>query len=138
MLQVSDSISIPEAELELAFARSGGPGGQNVNKVNSKAILHWNVTASSALPEAVRQRFLSRYRNRITKEGVLVLQSQKYRDQARNTEECRAKLVQLVLDVLAPPVKRKKTRPSRGANQRRLQEKKQTSERKQQRRYTGD
>ena len=137
MLEVNDNIRIPAAELNFSFARSGGPGGQNVNKVNSKAVMHWDATTSTALPPAVQQRFLDRYRNRMTKDGVLVMQSQRYRDQARNIEDCMNRLRQMVLDVLVAPVKRRPTRPSKGAKQRRLQSKKETAQKKQMRRQPG-
>lgn len=130
MLRVNHNIEIPETEFEFSFARSGGPGGQNVNKVNSKAVLHWDVKATQQLPPGVRQRFLAKYRNRITKEGALVLHSQKYRDQGRNVADCLERLRQMILSVVAPPIKRRPTKPSRGAQQRRLQNKKQNSEKK--------
>jgi ribosome-associated protein len=78
-----DAIAIPDTELEWSFVASGGPGGQNVNKVASKAVLRWNVTKSTALPPEVKERFLTQQKNRITVEGELVLSSQKTRDQSR-------------------------------------------------------
>lgn len=130
MLSVNQNIEIPETEFEFTFARSGGPGGQNVNKVNSKAVLHWNVAATQHLPVGVRQRFLAKFSNRITKEGALVLHSQKYRDQGRNVADCLDRLREMILSVVAPPIKRRKTKPSRGAQQRRLQNKKEKSDKK--------
>lgn len=130
MLRINHNIQIPLAELNFTFARSGGPGGQNVNKVNSKAVLHWDVVASEALPGPIKQRFLERFRNRITTEGALVMSSQKYRDQPRNVEDCQEKLRVMVLEVVAPPVKRRPTKPSKGAKQRRLQGKKEASQKK--------
>jgi len=133
MLEVNNRIQIPDTELQMAYARSGGPGGQNVNKVNSKAILTWDITQSSALPADVKDRFLARYGRRISKEGQLQITSQRYRDQARNIEDCRAKLVELILSVATPPVKRKPSKPSKGARQRRLNDKHVRSDRKQSR-----
>ena len=130
MLNVDNNIAIPETEFEFSFARSGGPGGQNVNKVNTKAVLHWNVKVSPSLPPGVRDRFLTRYHNRITKDGAIVLHSQRYRDQGRNTADCLNRLREMILAVVKPPVKRRPTKPSRGAQQRRLQNKKQNSEKK--------
>lgn len=134
MLFVSHSIQIPRSEFEFTYARSSGPGGQNVNKVNSKAIMRWNVRQTNSLPTAVRARFLERYASRLTSEGHLILQSQKYRDQLRNTEDCLNRLRALILDVIRAPTKRRPTRPSRGSVERRLQNKKAKSERKKSRR----
>ena len=134
MLDVSESIQIPDGELAFTFARSSGPGGQNVNKVNSKAVLHWNAVASPRRPEDVRERFLARYRHRLTAGGDVVISSQRFRDQSRNIADCLEKLRDMLLPVLVPPVRRKKTRPSRGAKERRLEDKRATSQRKQRRR----
>lgn len=134
MLHVNQSIQIPDSELEFTFARSSGPGGQNVNKVNSKAILRWNVQHSPSLPAPVRDRFLQRHGARITQDGDLILQSQKYRDQPRNTEDCLNRLREMLLEAARPPVKRRPTRPSRGSKERRLQDKKARSTRKKNRR----
>ena len=130
MLRVNHFIEIPETEFEFTFARSGGPGGQNVNKVNSKAVLHWNVEATTRLPPGIRLRFLTKFRNRISKDGALVLHSQKYRDQGRNVADCLDRLREMILSVVAPPVKRRPTKPSRGAKQRRLKDKKEKSDKK--------
>ena len=86
MLEVTARIQIPDDEFHWSFARSGGPGGQNVNKVASKAILHWNVQDTLCLPVDVKQRFLTQQHTRINAEGELVLSSEKYRDQPRNVE----------------------------------------------------
>ncbi|MCH2130520.1 MAG: aminoacyl-tRNA hydrolase [Pirellulaceae bacterium] len=122
-LVVNSQIHIPLEEFELRFDRSGGPGGQNVNKVASKVTLRWPVKSSPSLSHAVRQRFLERYRRRITKTGDLVMSSQKYRDQGRNIEDCYEKIRQLLLDVATPPKKRKATKPTHGSRERRLREK---------------
>lgn len=133
-LTVNSRIRIPLDELTFTFVRSSGPGGQNVNKVNTKAVLRWAVAASERLPEAVKQRFLEKYRRRITNEGELVMTSQRYRDQQKNADDCREKLREMLASVATAPKTRKKTRPSKGAKERRLQEKRVTSSRKQQRR----
>ena len=78
MLEVNHRISIPLKEFSYTFARSSGPGGQNVNKVNSKVTLHWNVTTSPSLPEDVRARFLATYPRRINKEGLFVINSERF------------------------------------------------------------
>src|SRR5438132_7573531 len=99
------SISIPPDELHFQFAKSSGPGGQNVNKVNSKAVLHWNPTASGGLPEPVRARFLARFGGRLTGEGYLVITSQRNRDQGRNAADCLEKLREMLLAVATAPKK---------------------------------
>lgn len=132
-LVVNAQIHIPRDELNFTFVRSSGPGGQNVNKVSSKAVLRWNVTQSSSLGEGVRTRFLAKYARRISDEGALLLTSQRYRDQPRNVDDCLEKLRVMILAVATPPKRRKKTRPSRGAVERRLKTKREQSNKKQQR-----
>ena len=128
VLEVTPQIRIPLSELSFTFARSSGPGGQNVNKVNSKATLHWPVTSSASLPDDVRTRFVSAFGGQINKLGELVLQSQRFRDQERNIEDCLEKLRDMLQRVATPPKRRKKTRPSQASKQRRLNDKKARSE----------
>jgi len=137
MLHVNDRIQIPDSEFQLAYARSGGPGGQNVNKVSSKALMTWDITNTESLPADVRERFVARYGRRITKEGLFQITSQRYRDQTRNVEDCRQKLTELILSIAIPPVKRKPSKPSKGARQRRLNDKHVRSDKKQSRRRPG-
>jgi ribosome-associated protein len=137
-LEITPSLKIPEAELRLSFARSSGPGGQNVNKVSSKAILHFDVLTSPSLPPDVRERFVDRYRSRLTTGGEIVIHSDEFRDQPRNIESCHTKLREMVLTVLRPPKKRRPTKPTRGSKVRRLKEKKARSQVKEGRRYRGD
>ena len=132
-LRVNHRIAIPRSELRLSFVRSSGPGGQNVNKVNSKVELRWNVSRSPTLPDDVRDRLLSRFSRRINHRGELVLTSQRYRDQLKNIDDCLAKLRELVLAVASPPRPRKKTSLPRRAREARLREKRATSEKKRRR-----
>ena len=129
---------IPDAELRLSFARSSGPGGQNVNKVSSKAVLHFDVLTTPSLPPDVKQRFLKRYQGRVTNAGEVVIHSEEFRDQPRNIQACHEKLRQMVLTVLRPPKKRKATKPTKGSKVRRLKEKKKRSDVKAGRQYRGD
>lgn len=134
VLIVNHRLQIPLAEFEFSFARSSGPGGQNVNKVNSKAWLRWPVMTSPSLPQAVRERLLAKHGNRITAEGDLLLASQRYRDQGRNIDDCLEKLRAMLAEAASPPLRRKKTKPSRGSIQRRLEGKREKSRKKQDRR----
>ena len=132
-LRVNHRIAIPRSELRMSFVRSSGPGGQNVNKVNSKVELRWNVSRSLALPDDVRDRLVSRFARRVNQRGEMVLTSQRYRDQLKNIDDCLAKLRELVLAVATPPRRRKKTAPPRRASESRLREKRATSEKKRRR-----
>jgi ribosome-associated protein len=134
MLHVTDAIAIPDGELNWSYARSGGPGGQNVNKVSSKAVLRWNLRATTALPAHVKERLTALNRRRVTIEGELVLSSQRYRDQDRNRQDCLEKLAQLVREAAMLPKTRRATRPTRGSQTRRLAAKKHRSNRKASRR----
>src|SRR5437764_7079936 len=136
-MDITDAIRVPDDELHFTFARAGGPGGQNVNKVSSKAILHWDFAANTTLPAEVKDRLRRHHAKRLTGEGQLVLQGQRYRDQAKNIEDCRDKLRQMILQALHPPRPRKATRPSRGSKLRRLAEKRRQAERKAGRRQPG-
>jgi ribosome-associated protein len=136
-LEISPTLRIPEAELRLSFARSSGPGGQNVNKVSSKAVLHFDALRSPSLPSEVRERFLTRYKSRVTTAGEVVIHSDEFRDQPRNIEACYDKLRAMILAVLRPPKKRRPTKPTRGSKVRRLKEKKSRAAIKQGRQYRG-
>jgi ribosome-associated protein len=136
-MDITEAVTIPDDELYFTFARAGGPGGQNVNKVASKAVLHWNLTANTSLPEHVKDRLRTLQRGRITVEGNLVIQGQRFRDQAKNIEDCRERLRQTVLQALHVPKPRKATKPSRASKQRRLAAKRQLSQRKANRRKPG-
>ncbi len=105
-------ITIAESELEFSFVRSSGPGGQNVNKVNSKAVLRWNVATSRCIADTVRARLLERLAARLTRDGALIVTSDRYRDQGRNREDCIAKLHEMVAAAARVPKQRRETKPS--------------------------
>lgn len=130
MLVVNEKLSVPLREFRFTFARSSGPGGQNVNKVNTKATLRWAVETSDSLPEATKRRFLSKNRRRISREGDLVITSQRFRDQGRNVADCLSKLRDLLAEAAVAPKRRKPTRRSKSSNERRLRNKKQQSQKK--------
>jgi ribosome-associated protein len=138
MLQISQRIAIPDEELHLAFSRASGPGGQNVNKVSSRATLRWAVRTTPSLPADVRQRFLERYASRITTAGEILISSQEFRDQPKNIDACRDRLREMIVAVLVPPKKRRKTKPTKGSKVRRLKEKKSRSQVKEGRRFRGE
>ena len=138
MLSVTPRLQIPLREFRFSYSRSSGPGGQNVNKLNTRVSLRWDVVGTSSLPEDVRTRFCERFRRRISGEGELLVTSQRFRDQGRNVADCLEKLRGMLEEVATPPRPRRKTRPSRAVKERRLREKKQHSERKQRRRRPGD
>jgi ribosome-associated protein len=121
---IDERHQIPDDELAWTFARSGGPGGQNVNKVNSRAILHWRIDANTSLPLHVRDRIRALERNRLTTDGELVIQSQTHRTQERNREACLERLAEMVRRAAIVPRARKATKPTRGSQQRRLEAKK--------------
>ena len=118
-------------DIEYTFSKSSGPGGQNVNKVNSKATLRWSGV--SRLHEDVRKRLYEKFGNRITSEGHLLITSDRFRDQRRNSEDCLEKLKAMLSEVLYPPKLRKATKPTRGSQRRRIEGKARLSEKKRQR-----
>ncbi len=133
-LVVTPRLTIPAGELEIAFARSGGPGGQNVNKVSSKVDLRWSPVTSEVLSEVERALLLDKLKNRLTNDGVLIVTSTKTRDQLKNREDARDKLVLIVKAALDRPKPRKATKPSKRAKARRIANKKHVSEKKNNRR----
>ena len=124
-MRISSSIDIPESELIERFLRADGPGGQHVNRTESAVELRFDVARSPSLPEAVRARVLARRDRRLTDDGVLVIQARRFRDQARNREDARARLVEIIRGALVPPKKRVATKPTRASKERRLAGKKQ-------------
>jgi ribosome-associated protein len=134
MLGVDGVLQVPLRELEFRFVRGSGPGGQNVNKVNSKAVLRWAVARSPSLPQDVRGRFVERFQTRLNAAGELVLASDRYRDQGRNVADCLRKLEEMLAAVARPPAERRPTRPSRRAVERRLEGKRARARTKRERR----
>lgn len=129
-LRINAKISIPREELRFSFVRSSGPGGQNVNKVASKAVLRWGAASSTSIADDLRERFFAKYARRINDRGELILSSQRYRDQGKNIDDCLEKLRSLIASVAVPPHPRKKTRRPKKANEARLKEKRIGAERK--------
>jgi ribosome-associated protein len=133
-LFVTPDLRVPLNEFSFTFARSGGPGGQNVNKVNSKAVMRWRVLESPSLDERVRARFVEQNRHRITEAGELIITSQRFRDQPKNIDDCREKLRELLARAAAQPKRRRPTKPTAGSRRRRLSDKRSRSATKQLRR----
>ena len=123
MLQVTDTITIDEKDLDERFVRASGPGGQNVNKVSTAVELRFNVMAA-ALPDDVKQRLRTLAGSKLTADDMLLIDSREYRLQSRNREAARARLASLIRQALVTPRTRRPSRPKAGARERRLTEKK--------------
>jgi ribosome-associated protein len=133
-LRVNDRLQIPTSEITLTFAASGGPGGQNVNKVASKAVLRWPALRSRTLSEDQRGLLEQRLSSRLTRDGDLVLASDRHRDQGQNVDDVLARLAGMLREALRRRTPRKRTRPTSASRERRLEGKRRRSERKRSRR----
>ncbi len=128
-----EGVPIPESELVFQASRSSGPGGQNVNKLNTRIVVLFHIADSTSLSDEQKQRVLNGLATRIDKEGVLRVASQQYRSQEANRRAAVARLQELIAEALKPKPVRRKTRVPAAARERRLQEKKQRGARKRQR-----
>ena len=138
MFEVDATIQIPLEEFAWSYARSGGPGGQNVNKVSSKSILRWPMAASGSLEPRVKARIRELFPSRVTEDGDLVISSQEHRDRERNREACLEKLGELIRKAAERPTPRRATKPSKGSKLRRLDAKKRESSRRANRKVHDD
>lgn len=129
MLNISNTISIPEHELDISAIRAQGAGGQNVNKVSSAIHLRFDINASS-LPEFYKQRLLKLRDKRITKEGIVIIKAQKFRTQEKNREDALARLKDMIQQAATVQKTRRATKPTRGSQKRRMDKKTQRSQTK--------
>lgn len=136
-MRVTRTITIDEAEITERFVHASGPGGQNVNKVATAVELRFDVARSRSLPEAVRMRLATLAGKRLSGEGILVISAQRFRSQARNRDDARSRLADLVRAAATPPKVRHATRPTRAAKRRRLEDKKHQGARKRERSSSG-
>lgn len=133
MIPVTEDLSIPDEEVAFVTSRSGGPGGQNVNKVETRVTLRFDLTGSPSLSEEQKARLRQRLATRITKDGVFHVTAQRHRTQAANREAAVERFAELLRENLREEAPRKKTRPSRAAKARRLEAKRRHSQRKRER-----
>ncbi len=127
MILITSHISLDESELEFAFVRSSGPGGQNVNKVATAVQLRFDIARSPSLPEDVRARLLTRLGSKLTKDGVLILTARRFRTQERNRADAIERLIETIRTAATPPKRRKKTKPTRASKRQRVEHKRRRS-----------
>ncbi|MBT3980382.1 MAG: aminoacyl-tRNA hydrolase [Bacteriovoracaceae bacterium] len=133
-----DGIKVPIKELNFSFSRSSGAGGQNINKVNSKATLRWNLAASKVCSKAMAERFISKFSRYVLEDDIVMISSQRFRNQARNIADCIEKLEVMLTSVKKAPKKRRATKPTRASVEKRLKVKKGKSQLKKNRRKSTD
>ncbi|MCB9445868.1 MAG: aminoacyl-tRNA hydrolase [Ardenticatenaceae bacterium] len=138
MIIINEQVSIPASDLQFRFSTSSGPGGQHVNRSATRVTLLFDVAQSPSLDEAIRTRLLQKLTSRLDKDGVLHIDVQESRSQYRNRETAVLRFQLILANALKQPKKRRKTKPNRAAIEKRLEEKKQRSQRKQERRQNWD
>jgi ribosome-associated protein len=131
------SIVIPMSEVEFSYARSGGPGGQNVNKTETKAVLRWNLERAAWIAPDVKERFRETFGSRLTSDGDVVIHSDETRNRSINEKACLQKLTEMLRRVWFAPKKRVATRPTRSSQRRRVESKRLRSEVKKNRKLSG-
>jgi len=124
MLEITPSISLNESEIKFSFICSPGPGGQNVNKVATAALLRFNIIASPSLPDGVRTRLLALVGKKLTSQGELLIKASRFRTQERNKQDALNRLKELIQRAATAPKKRKKSKPTLASKERRLTSKK--------------
>lgn len=138
MVLITEMLSIDESEIQLDYVRSSGPGGQNINKVASAVQLRFNIRQSQCLPADVKKRLEELAGNRVTNDGLLVIDARRFRTQEQNRIDALARLVSLVQQALPVPKARKKTKTPRFASANRLDVKHQRGQKKRIRHYDPD